>query len=305
MASKPLKKMQYHDLMQKMRVNPIANQGLEDYFTSSSGDRLFYRAWPAKNTEKIVLGIHGLAAHGEFFVLVADQVIQNDIAVYALDLKGHGRSSGPKGDIINFRELIDQVNEFISYLKIKHPGIPIFLMGQSMGGCLSINLAAIYPDAASGLILTGPAVKTSINFSITDILQLPCFALIYPFKKEKPLVNIAKRQKVSSRNPLRQEYDQVDDYRLKKISIRYLLQVNKWVKKAFRSAPNLTCPVLVIQGTGDLLVPPEAVRDFFDKLKTTDKQFIELKDAFHCTYSDPAIVEQGGWLKMREWLKMH
>ena len=90
--------LEYHEMLQKLRTNPVANQGLEDFFTTHSGDKLFFRAWYPENIKAIVLAIHGLAAHGEYFVQVADQVIEHEIAVFAIDLKGHGRSSGNKGD---------------------------------------------------------------------------------------------------------------------------------------------------------------------------------------------------------------
>ncbi|MHA1301591.1 MAG: alpha/beta fold hydrolase [Candidatus Helarchaeota archaeon] len=297
--------LKYHEIMQKMRVNPKTTKGYGSFFRCKSGDRLYYRVWPRDNPKKIIIGIHGLAAHGEYYVQVADQLISSNITTYALDLKHHGRSDGKKGDLKNFQELIEQVNEFIMFIKSKHEKIPIFLMGLSMGGCITVNYAEMFPDTINGIILMAPAVKTNVKLSIKDVLSIIPMGIAYIFIKGKPLIDIKKRQGVGTRNPLRTEYDESDEYRLKKISMRYLLQVNKWVKKGFKNLEKIVCPVLIMIGTSDKLVSIEGVKEFYQKLTIEDKKLIEIKGAYHCLYSDPGMIEEGGWNELRSWILAH
>lgn len=299
-------KLEYNEYLQQMRTNPQANNGLGQFFVSKSGDKLYYRVWHSKNPKRILLGIHGMAAHGEYYVQVADQLISDNITTYALDLKQHGKSSGKKGDLKDFKTLIEQVNEFVLFLKDKHENLPIFLIGLSMGGCIGANYGIMYPENINGIILMAPAVKAGYKVSFSDIIRFLGLIFIYIFAKGKPVVDVAKRNKgLGTRNPLRTKYDETDEYRIKKVSIRYLLQLAKWVKKAFKNANKISCPVLIVQGTTDKLVSPEGVKEFFNCLTTKDKNFIELEGAYHCLFSDPAMIEQNGWNTIKDWILEH
>ncbi|NVM53645.1 MAG: lysophospholipase [Candidatus Helarchaeota archaeon] len=296
--------LKYPEYLQKMRTNPVANQGKGGYFSCQSGDKLYYRVWKGPEPGKILLCIHGLGMHGEYYIQVADQLIDENLTIYALDLKHHGKSTGKKGDIKDFKELIEQVGEFVSFLKTKHENHPIFLMGLSMGGCLAINYAVMFPETINGIILMAPAC-TNVKISWTIILAMPVLGLIYLVRKGKPIIDITKRQGEYTRNPLRIKYDKNDELQITKLSLRYLFQVNKWIKKANKYATNISSPALIMQGTQDKLIPLEGVREFFNHIPIEDKQLIELDGAYHSLFSDPAMVEEGGWALLKNWILSH
>ena len=121
----------------------------------------------------------------------------------------------------------------------------------------------------------------------------------------KPVVNIGKRAGVTSRNPIRLEYQDNDPYRIQVLSSRFLLQMGIWVKKAFKNAQNISHPTLIMQGTADQLVSPDGVKEFFENLTVKDKELVLLDGAYHSLYSDPAMAEQKGWDKLRNWIQKH
>jgi len=297
--------LEIHEIMQKMRNNPVAGDGEAKFFTCESGDKLFHRIWKSKTQNKIILGIHGFAAHSEYYCLIADQVVNHGVTVIGLDLKHHGRSSGVKGTVEHFDELFEQVHELIQDVSQKNKGIPIFLMGLSMGGMFVINYSCMYPEDIAGIIGMAPAVKAKVKLTAKDVIKLPYLVFMHLAKKNKPIVDISDRSKTTSRNPLRLEYDEKDPYRMKKVSSNYLLSVNKRVKQAFKNAPNISHPILIMMGTEDLLVSHEGVKEFFSNITLEDKTLIEVKDSFHSLYSDPAMFEEGGWEKFRNWVLEH
>jgi len=300
-----VEKLKYNKYLQKLRINPQAN-GTGQYFTTKSHDRLFFYHWSCgKNVQKVVLCIHGMASHGIFFVQVADQLISSNISTYALDLKHHGRSSGKRGDIEDFKELIHQVDEFIKFIKSKQKNIPIFLMGMSLGCTIAINYSVMFPNQLSGLILIAPPVKTHFHITLRDFLESPYYLLAHIFFRGKPVIDLKKRHSLCSRNPWRIKYDQTDKLHLKKITLRYLLQGVEWDIKAHDSANKISCPVLILQGTKDHTVSFEGVREFFNKISYKDKTLIELKGAYHCLLSDPAMSGQRGWETLRNWILSH
>ncbi len=288
-----------------MRVNPVVLDGGGDYFTCKSGDRLFYREWVSTTPQKIVIGIHGLGGHSEYYIQVADQLIEHGISVYALDLKHHGHSDGRKGTVENFQELLDQLYEFVQFIRKKSQEIPIYLMGLSMGGTVILNYSLLYPEEIAGLICMAPGIAPKMNLSIKEYLLLPLLGFVYLVGKNKPIIKIGERSGEGSRNPLRLEYDQTDEYRLEKVSMRYLLQVNKWNKKVLKHIPDMAHPILIMMGTNDNLVSLEGVKDFYEQLTVEDKILVVLEGAYHCLFSDPAMLEEMGWDILRKWLSEH
>jgi alpha-beta hydrolase superfamily lysophospholipase len=291
--------------LQKMRVNPIANNGKGKYLLCESGDKLYFRVWESSNQKKIIVALHGMGAHSEYYIQVADQLINDGISVYALDVKHHGLSTGKKGDLKKFKEILYQIHEFISTIREKNKGIPIFMIGLSMGGMLTVNYSALYPEDLVGIILMAPGVSGNFKLKASDIAKLPLLIFAFIFAKGKPVVNVAKRAAITSRNPLRIKYQENDELRIKVQSPRFLLYMGINVKRAFKNAVNITNPTLIMQGTDDQLVSRDGVKEFFDNIPIQDKEFIELEGAYHSLYSDPAMVEQKGWEKLRNWILDH
>ena len=95
--------LEINPLLEKLRNSP--NKGIYKtiFFTSFDNTRLFYHIWkPVNKIEKIVIVAHGMAGHGEFFVLLADKLVDHGIIVIAPDYRNHGLSDGKKGDLKRF-----------------------------------------------------------------------------------------------------------------------------------------------------------------------------------------------------------
>jgi len=296
-----------HPLMEQLRTNLTAPPAVTGFFTCVSGDRLFYRAWVPSDPQKILVGVHGMGAHSEYYVVVADEFFQDDVATFAIDLKGHGRSTGRNGDIPSFKELVDQLREFVMLLREKQGDLPIYVMGISMGGTVAINYAIRYSDDCAGVLLLAPAVQLGGKVTVGDVVKFPFYAITHAIRPWARVVNIAQRQGlgIGTRNPLRQAYDDADELRLKRVSFRYVLHVAGGIRLAHMGVDLITCPVVILQGTADKIVFPAGVREFFVKLKTADKTLIELEGAYHTLFTDGAMVEQAGWSRLRDWLKTH
>lgn len=293
-----------HPLLAALRTHPVAEGHVAYFDPPDSEDRLCYREWPAPAPRALLVGIHGMAAHSEYFVLVADQLVEAGITTYALDLKHHGYSTGRKGDIESFEELIEQVHAFLLFLRETHPDLPVFLAGISMGGCLAANHAILHPDTCAGTILFSPAVKVNASISLRDVVKFPYYGIVALLRRGKPVVDIQKRQGpgVGTRVPGAQAYRDEDSLRVKKVSLRYLLQVKKWIDHAYQHAGTLQGPVVTFQGTNDNLVDPSGVQEFHERLRTPDKRLVRLPGGYHSLFSDPAMVEEDGWETFRAWI---
>jgi alpha-beta hydrolase superfamily lysophospholipase len=113
---------------------------------------VFYRRWePAGPPVRIVQIVHGYAEHGGRYAHVAEALAGEGAVVYADDHIGHGRSDGEHALITNFDHVLDDLHSLSEIARYEHPGIPLVLVGHSMGGLLSGRFGQRWPDEVSGL----------------------------------------------------------------------------------------------------------------------------------------------------------
>ncbi len=294
-------------LLEKLRTHPTTTPEW-DYFTNSAGLKLFYRVFkPAsQKIKKVIVGCHGMAAEGDYFVLYADQIVeQTGSAFYVMDYRGHGRSEGPKGDIKDFQLILDDYKEFTEYLQTIHPNTPIFVFGESMGGVVSLNFAIQNPELLQGIVEFAPAVKVIMgSFSIKDVLKFIGGFIIYLFKPGKHLFATKGNEAAIIRDETHQRFDFENPYHLEAVSLRYIFQVNKFSKKAYNSGERIEIPIIIFQGKDDKVVNAEGVSQYFETIKSEDKELVLVPKSYHVLTTDPAFIEWG-WDKLRDWLNSH
>jgi lysophospholipase len=126
---------------------------------SCTGEILFYRVWrPAARARGVVVLVHGLSEHSERYEHVGRFLAQHDLAVYAHDHVGHGRSGGPRGWIAKFDDFLDDVAKMHELAAREQPGVPLFLLGHSMGGLIAAAYVLERARKPDYLILSGPAI---------------------------------------------------------------------------------------------------------------------------------------------------
>jgi len=296
-------------LLVKLRDKPIASDSINQYFSSFDGTRIFYRVWkPLKNLEKIIVVVHGMGGHGEFFVLLADKMVEHGIMIISPDYRNHGHSEGKKGDLKRFTSILKDLYLFIEFVKKQHPNVPIFLFGESMGGTVSINFSSAFPDqfsTLSGLILFSPGVKPVFSkktWIFMILLAIP-LCLLRVFFPSKRIISAKGREEEGIKNPIHQQYDKTDPLHLEKVSIRYLFQIFKYMRKTRKIAPRMTIPTIIFQGEQDKGVSPQGVKQFHDSLASEDKTIILIEDGYHELLTDPSFQDK--WDVLIGWLEKH
>ncbi|XP_021910167.1 caffeoylshikimate esterase-like [Carica papaya] len=147
------------------KMAPAGIRTLEWYEMNSRGMEIFCKCW----MPELGVGIKGVVCfcHGYgdtctfFFEGIARQIAAAGYGVYAMDYPGFGLSEGLHGYIPNFDELVDDVIE--QYTKIKERpesrGLPHFILGQSMGGAVTLKVHLKEPQGWDGVVLVAPMCK--------------------------------------------------------------------------------------------------------------------------------------------------
>ncbi len=130
-------------------------------FAGLGGVPIFTQSWtPAEGMARAaVLIAHGYAEHSGRYAHVAAHLVEHGYAVYALDHRGHGRSGGARAQVRDFDEYVSDLRTCFDRVCARHPDLPIFLYGHSMGSLISLLFALRWQDELAGLITTGTALR--------------------------------------------------------------------------------------------------------------------------------------------------
>lgn len=90
---------------------------------------------------------------------VAFRLTVAGFAAYALDHRGHGRSSGPRALIDRMDHAVADVDQFVTLAASRHGGRPLHLLGHSMGGAIALAHALRHQERLRGLVLSSAAAS--------------------------------------------------------------------------------------------------------------------------------------------------
>jgi acylglycerol lipase len=130
------------------------------FFTGTRDTRLFMQSWHPQGPARAVMVIHhGLKSHSEHYAAFARRLTELGIAVYAYDMRGHGRSEGRRASLDDFEDLTGDLDIFMTAVRAREPGRPVFLAGHSVGGCVVTLYTLEHKPALAGLVLLAPALR--------------------------------------------------------------------------------------------------------------------------------------------------
>jgi alpha-beta hydrolase superfamily lysophospholipase len=248
------------------------------------GIDLHAQAWlPESSPRAVIVVSHGLAEHGGRYETLAGELVQRECAVYAVDHRGHGRSSGPRANIDRFAHLVADFCAFTGRCAGQHPETPVFMLGHSMGGAVAFASALRLQHMLRGLILSAPALATDQSVPPLQEMFVRLQSVIAPNTGALTLPADAV-----SRDPsvvARYAADPLVHH--KAIPARTLVELLGAMQGFPASAPDLRLPTLVLHGTADKLVPLAATRLVYEAFGTRDC-VVKLYDGlYHEVFNEP------------------
>lgn len=117
------------------------------------------QAWlPESAPGAVIVVSHGVAEHGGRYEAIGSRPVEQGNAVYAIDHRGHGLSSGRRANIDRFDYLVSDLGTFVGRAQREHPDTPVILLGHSMGGANALACALKLPATA---VSRNPAVVSA------------------------------------------------------------------------------------------------------------------------------------------------
>lgn len=125
------------------------------------GTKIAHRSWePAASPRAVVVIVHGLAEHGGRYRHVAEMLAERGYAVMVPDLRGFGVSGGPRGHLRRWEHYLDDLAVDIAAARSR--GLPVVLLGHSLGGLVALSYALGPRPAPDLLVLSAPAIDADL-----------------------------------------------------------------------------------------------------------------------------------------------
>jgi acylglycerol lipase len=282
---------------EEISMTMLANAHAERIDTTS-GLKIFTRSWrPATKARAVVAICHGVKSHSGYYTWVAEQFVANGLAVYALDLRGRGKSDGERFYIEKFEDYLADLNALIKLAKSREPGLPLFLLGHSAGGVVSSVYTLEHQSELAGLICESFAFQ----------VYAPEFALAVL----KGLSHVAPHAHVLnlktedfSRDPKAVQFMLDDPLIAHEVQpTRTVAQMVLADERLKREFPLITLPVLILHGTADKVTKPGGSQLFFDTAGSKDKT-LKLYDGYaHDLLND--LGKEKVMADIQAWIDSH
>jgi alpha-beta hydrolase superfamily lysophospholipase len=260
---------------------------LEFNSTGVGGLPLFAQRWlPDCRPASVVVISHGLGEHGGRYRLLAERLQAHRHAVYVLDHRGHGRSGGPRANIERFAHVVDDFCAFVGRSADETPGVPVFVIGHSMGGAIALAGAIRMQDSLRGLVLSAPALAAGEAVSPVKLALVRLLSIVAPGVGALQLPPAAV-----SRDPqVVRAYESDPLVFHKSVPARTVLELLQAMQGFPDSVRQLRLPVLVQHGTADILVPLSATRQLYQELGSMDRTVKTYDGLYHEIYNEPERV---------------
>lgn len=270
----------------------------EEFFESASGLKVFLRSWrPPSKPRGIVVIVHGLKAHSGLYQWVAENLVKSDLAVYALDLLGHGKSEGERYFTKNVDQYVQDVARAVEIAKARDAGLPVFVLGHSAGGVVSCTYALEHQGDIAGLVcesfaheVPAPDVLLSLLKGLSHIAP---HLHVFPLKDEDFSRDPSFVQKMKA-DPL------VEHIAYPTSTVAALVRTDERLKREF---PKITLPVLIVHGTADKVTKPSGSKHFYEKAGSTDKTLKLYEGHYHDLLND--VGKDVVMADITEWITRH
>ena len=242
---------------------------------------IFFRSWrPLESPRAVVTIIPGFNSHSGYYEWVASQLTADGLAVYAIDLRGRGKSDGERFYVQNFEDYVTDVASFVSIVKEKEKGLPVFMLGHSAGGVVACNYALDHQRELVGLIcesfayqVPAPDFALAVLKGLSHIAPHAHVLKLHneDFSRDTAVVDFMNN------DPLIAHETQPTQ------TVAAMVRADERLKKEF---PKITLPVLILHGTKDKATKPGGSQYFFETAGSNDKTLKLYEGSFHDPLND-------------------
>ena len=214
---------------------------------------LFSQSWLATEPRGLVVYVHGLGDHSTRIEPVAQAMVDADFSVFSMDLVGHGRSPGKRGDAV-YQDLLQDIVQLANQAQATAPQLPMFLYGQSLGGNMVLAVAASVSLKLAGVVASSPLFRPTTEPPAWKVHLARLLNRVWPSITFSTGIHGSD---LSHDSDFARQYD-VDPLVHDRVSARLGLQMFAAGEQLLQNPSSVNTEVLLLHGTGDPVTSCEA-----------------------------------------------
>jgi alpha-beta hydrolase superfamily lysophospholipase len=272
-------------------------------FKGRGGAERTIHIWEPSQPRAVMLALHGAMAHGGDYVTPALYFRNHDIATVSFDMCGHDGKR--RADIPDFDIFLDEAELFLHWVKKHYPGLPVFIMGHSMGSLIATRFGLERlgrNDEVKGFILSSPYYVNAVK--ISAILQKMSGALARLLPKMKvPLASFTDVLTHDAAITARHHLDENDGVRATELTVRFGHALSEAQKGLAEKMPTWRYPIYAVVAGDDKLADSSVAEAM---LMTIDGNLLRYNfqpqnyhENFNETNREEIFADILGWLTPR------
>lgn len=260
--------------------------------------RLYVRHYePSTPSRRTLLISHGASEHGERYRHIAEFFTGRGWNVVVGDHRGHGRSTGVRTHVRTFGQYAKDLEIIRGHFELAPESTAV--LGHSMGGLVAIRHAQMFPERTAGLVLISPLLRLKVPIPRRTLALGRVLSILAPRTRFRTRVD----PHTTTRCPDALSRRLNDGSMPRSVTARWFYAMRSGLHLAWKTAPKITSPILILQAGEDEIVDPKAPEIWLQGVNSTDAAFHCFPDHFHELLNEPdwpdiaAMI--AGWLEQR------
>lgn len=259
--------------------------------------RLRYRACEAAQPRAGIVVVHGLGEHGGRYDGFADVMAACGISTFCCDLRGHGASEGRRGHVRNFEHYLQDIDRFRREVEgLVDLRLPLFLLGHSMGGLITLRYLEEYDSPFRGAVLSSPWLGTAMPVPRWKVTAANALSKVLP---ALPFSNGLEPERLSRDPDVVRAYEE-DPLVHDVITPRLYAEASAAMGLALHRSDRMGVPLFFALAGSDRVVDTQRSLAFARSIPGTDVTIKVYPGHYHELLNEPdrtAIIRD-----VREWI---
>lgn len=282
----------------------------EKDWISQDGKVMPWKVWAVPKEKKVravLITVHGLSGATSDFWPIGEALPAKGVTVYGYEIRGQGNDPvvRDQGHVRSRKEWLRDLETFDGLVRERHPGVPVYWHGTSLGSLIALHSATVSETPPQGLILDAPLAGVQEEIGGLKRLLLKTASAVMP-RKRLSLGQLAGVDEDSIQvtsdtthgGQMAKTPHHVDEFSVRLLAeIGALLDANDRALKAWQG------PVLVMASPKDVVASPAQIQAFFGKLGADDKTLVWFNDSRHLLLHDvereEVVKTEESWLRER------